>query len=396
MIPPIPLHEAQARLLELVRQTPVETVPCEDALGRYLAEPVLAGRRQPSADLSAMDGFAVAADGPWRIVGESRCGAPFEGTLKPGEATKISTGAHMPVGADAVVVIEDAELGDANSLRAAETPVPGRHIRRAGEDFEAGSRILDAGTRVMAPQIALARMAGESALRVRAVPKLSILECGDELAEDQADCAAHQIPATNGAMLRAMAKAERVHIEHGPPVADNLDSLIAAVEAQSAADLLVFSGGASVGDHDLVRPALERSGANIDFWRVAIKPGKPLMVATRGSQIILGLPGNPVSSYVTAFLFMLPALRKMLGAERCIPHPLALPCSEALPEGGPRRTFIRARLENGTAVPLAQQSSGALGALAQTDVLIERAEHCAATDAGAHVPAYLLGNGYLA
>ena len=396
MKPLISLSEAQARLRDLARPTETEAVNCEEALGRYLATPLIAERTQPSADLSAMDGYAVSGDGPWSLVGESRCGAPFGGTIASGEATRISTGAHLPEGADAIVLIEDAQLDSDERLMSGDEVVPGRDIRRVGADFTEGAELLGVGTRLGAAQVALAHMAGLTDVIVHKAAKLAILECGDELVENPGDCAVHQIPASNGVMLAAMATTEQVEITRPSPVADDLDALSAAIDGCSDHDMIVVSGGASVGDHDLVRPALQSLGAEIDFWRVAIKPGKPLMVVTRGHQLILGLPGNPVSSFVTGFLFMLPALRTMLGAAASIPQAIDLPCSEALPEGGPRRTFLRAILADGKLTPIAQQSSGALGALAQANALIERPEHCDATKAGSCVPAYLLGNGGLA
>ncbi|WP_209347696.1 molybdopterin molybdotransferase MoeA [Pontixanthobacter sp. CEM42] len=396
MNPPIPLHEAQARLLDLVRPTATEAVRCEDALGRYLADPLIAKRTQPAADLSAMDGFAVCGEAPWKVIGESRCGAPFGGFVSSGEATRISTGAHVPEGADSIVLIEDAEVNTVDSLTATEKPTPGRHIRRAGSDFEIGAQLLDAGVRITPARIALARMAGHAELTVHMAPKVAILECGDELSYTPDMCNFDEIPATNGSMLNAMISLENITAATVPPVPDNLDSLAAAIDAHADHELLVISGGASVGDHDLVRPALKKLGATIDFWRVAMKPGKPLMVATRGKQIILGLPGNPVSSFVTAFLFMLPALRKMLSATDCLPRPIDIPCTEALPAVGPRRTFMRATLADGQVTPIAQQGSGALGALAEANVLIERAEHCDETRAGTSVPVYLIENGGIA
>ena len=396
MKPPIPLSEAQARLLDLLRPTETECVKCEDALGRYLAAPLIAQRTQPAADLSAMDGYAVAGDGPWSVVGESRCGAPFKGAIASGEAAQVSTGAHLPLGAEAIVLVEDAQRDANGRLSSNEVVETGRNIRRAGSDFSSGEHVSDAGSSIGPAQVALARMAGLTEMSVHSAAKVAILECGDELVEDPRECADHQIPASNGAMLESMARGEHVRIARKPPVADNLDGLLAAIDAKADADLIVISGGASVGDHDLVRPALEKLGAVLNFWRVAIKPGKPLLVATRGKQLILGLPGNPVSSFVTGFLFMLPAIRKMLGASQCIPRPIALPCTEALPNGGPRRTFLRARLSEGNVTPVTQQSSGALSALAHANVLIERPEHCAASDAGELLDTYLLANGGVA
>jgi len=177
------------------------------------------------------------------------------------------------------------------------------------------------------------------------------------------------------------------------PVADTLDAIRAALEESAGADVIVTSGGASVGDHDLIRPALEQWGATIDFWRVAIRPGKPLLVARRGGTIVLGLPGNPVSSFVTAFLFVLPLLRKLAGATACLPSPLSAELTTDLPAGGARLEFIRAQLNGGCVVPIGEQDSSALRALAAANALIERPIEAPAAGAGSRVPVHWLGNG---
>ena len=397
--PPLPLTEAQARLLSRVEPLAQTTVPGEQALGRYLAAPLLAERTQPAADLSAMDGYAMRADdlgGPWQVAGESAAGHPFTRALAPGEAVRISTGALMPPGDCAVLLQENAARdGDRLSLNGEGDPTP-RHIRRAGFDFRHGDEVLPASTRVGPAQLALALSAGHGRLPVRALPSLAILDSGDELAADPSACAVHQIPASNGAMLAAMTAPYTASIARLGPVPDRLDAMLAALESASAADVIVTSGGASVGDHDLVRPALEQWGAEIDFWRVAMKPGKPLMVARRGKQWVLGLPGNPVSSYVTAFLFLLPLLRALGGATEPLPKAVTMPLGSPLPPTGNRMEFIRARIEDGALVPVAEQDSSALGALARTEVLVERPADAPPAPAGALVRAYWIERGGIA
>ena len=390
----LPLDVAQQRLLGLVSATTAETVRLGEAQRRYLAAPLVAGRTQPAARLSAMDGFAVCGDGPWTLIGESRCGLPFAGPITAGQAAKISTGAHTPAGTDAIVLIEDAEL-DGETLSCKHSGASG-YFREAGSDFRSGETLLNAGSRLDAPQMALAAMAGVSHVTVRTPPRVAIIECGDELTAEIGDCAPHLIPATNGLMLEMLATNERCRVTRGEPVADNLSALADALDRAAEHDLVVVSGGASVGDHDLVRPALEAIGAQIDFWRIAMKPGKPLLVATRGTQIILGLPGNPVSSFVTGFLFMLPAIRKMLGADLCSPAPVMMPCAVPLDPTGGRRTFTRGAVQDGAAHPLQNQDSGALAALASADILIERPEHSPALKAGTDVPVYFIKNGGIA
>lgn len=398
MKPPIPLVEAQARLLASVTALPAENVPVEAALGRCLGEPLAAHRTQPPADLSAMDGYALhlGEEGPWRVIGESAAGHPFPGTVGPGEAIRISTGALMPAGADAVLLQENATRdGDVLSLNGEGEP-RARHIRRAGFDFRQGDELLPAGTRIGAAQIALALSGGNAALPVHRLPRLAILDSGDELAADPANCAPHQIPASNGAMLAAMARGLAGSINRIGPVPDDLDNLAHALEQASGADVIVTSGGASVGDHDLIRPALQTWGAEIDFWRVAMKPGKPLLVARKGATIVLGLPGNPVSSFVTGYFFLLPLLRALAGDRTPLPLPIPLPLGVDLPAGGSRMEFLRASLTDGKAMPVSEQDSSALRAMASAGLLIERPANAPAAPAGSVIPAYWIENGGVA
>lgn len=398
MSAPLPLAEAQARLLEDVTPLAVENVPAERAPGRYLAQPLLAARSQPAANLSAMDGYALRAGeaGPWRVVGESAAGHPFAGTVSPCEAVRISTGALMPHGADAVLLQENAVRdGDTLSLNGEGDPDP-RHIRRAGFDFRKSDEVLPAGSRITPARLALALTAGHSTLPVHRLPTIAVIDSGDELSADPAVCAPHRIPASNGAMLAAMSAGVVGDILRLGPVPDRLDALTGALERADAADVIVTSGGASVGDHDLVRPALEAWGADIAFWKVAMKPGKPLLVARRGRQYVLGLPGNPVSSYVAAFLFLLPLLRALAGSGAPLPRVAMLALKGDLPPGGARTEFLRAAWDGHGVSPAGEQDSSALVSLASANALIERAVGADAAKAGTPVPAYLLENGGIA
>ena len=396
MTPPLPLAEAQERLLAAVEPLPTESAAAEKAIGRYLAEPLVAARTQPAADLSAMDGYAVRTDdvaGPWRVIGEGAAGHPYSTALQPGEAIRISTGALMPPGAGAVLLQENAARdGAALSLNGEGKPTP-RHIRREGFDFRAGAALLQAGTRIGPAQLALALSGGRRELAVHGLPTLAILDSGDELAADPAACAPHQVPASNGAMLAAMAAPHAASVLRLGPVPDRMDAMQAALCKASDAEVIVTSGGASVGDHDLVRPALEQWGARIDFWRVAVRPGKPLLVARKGRQWILGLPGNPVSSYVTAFLFLLPLLRRLGGAREPLPRPLALRLAAGMPAVADRTEFVRGRLVDGEVVPITEQDSSALAALSRADLLIERPAGAPTASPGEVVRAYWLENG---
>ncbi len=397
MNPPLGLEEAQARLLALAPVLPSETVRTDSALGRYLAADIRAARTQPAADLSAMDGYALAPGaGPWTLVGESRAGAPFPGALAPGQCARISTGAIVPEGADRVLLQEDAAR-DAQTVTATEIPPPGRHIRTRGFDFREGDVLLTKGTRMTPGRLALALAAGHGQLAVTRRARVAVMDSGDELASDPSACLPHQIPASNAAMIAAMLADLGCEVTRIGPVPDDHAALAAALAQAEGADILITSGGASVGDHDLIKPALAAWGAETAFWRIAIKPGKPLLVATKGAQVILGLPGNPVSSFVTAFLFAAPLVRKAMGDPDPLPRAITMLAGEVLPAIGPRREFLRAvsATQDGAGeVRLAgSQDSSALSALAAADCLIDRAAHAEAVPAGAPVRVFLLRNG---
>jgi molybdopterin molybdotransferase len=395
------LEDAQARLLALAPRLPVERVLTSDAVGRYLAEPLLARRTQPAGDVSAMDGYALRmADlpGPWRVIGESAAGHPFDGEIGQHQAVRISTGALLPGGADMVLIQEDAQRED-EKLTLDGTPPnpPGRHVRRFGNDFGMGTELLPVGARIGPAQIALALTAGRGHLAVRRVPRVTIIDSGDELASDPEDCPRHQVPASNAAMLTALVQsALPAAVTRVGPVRDRVEDLTRALAAGREADVIVTSGGASVGEHDLLQPALDVWGAETKFWRVAIKPGKPLLIATRGSQVVVGLPGNPVSSMVTAYHFVLPLLRSMLGAAMPLPRALSADLGAPMPAGDARREFVRGFWDGRTVIPRANQDSGALASLAAANVLIERAARAPATCVGDRVQIYLLENNGLA
>lgn len=393
MSEPLALEEAQARLLALAPVLPPEQLPLEAMLGRYLAEGLRAVRTQPAADLSAMDGYALSpGEGAWTLVGESRAGAPFAGEIAAGQCVRISTGAVVPKGADRVLLQEDA-AASGGIVTATELPPPGRHIRARGFDFHAGDLLLARGTRMTAGRIALALTGGHALTIAARALRVAVMDSGDELARDPAACSEHQVPASNGAMIAAMLAPLGCDVLRLGPVGDDMAALEAALAAAEGADILITSGGASVGDHDLIKPALAGWGAQTAFWKVAIKPGKPLLVATKGAAVILGLPGNPVSSFVTAFLFALPLVRASMGDPDPLPRSLTLLAGEALPAIGPRREFLRA-VSDGGAVRLAgSQDSSALSALAAADCLIDRPAHAPAVAAGEPVRVFPLQNG---
>ncbi|MCZ8369410.1 MAG: molybdopterin molybdotransferase MoeA [Porphyrobacter sp.] len=392
------LEEAQARLLALAPLLPPETIPTEQALGRNLAEDLRAARTQPPADLSAMDGYALAGgEGAWTLAGESRAGAPYRDVLAPGACVRISTGAIVPQGADRVLLQEDA-VDEAGRIAATDlVPPAGRHIRARGFDFHAGDLLLTKGSRITPARLALALAGGHAALPVARRARVAVMDSGDELSRDPAHCLPHQIPASNAAMIAAMLHDLACDVTRIGPVPDNREALAEALAQAADADILITSGGASVGDHDLIKPALADWGAEIAFWKIAIKPGKPLLVAMRpkdgAAQVILGLPGNPVSSFVTAFLFALPLVRKAMGDPDPLPTAVTMIAGEDLPAIGPRREFLRA-VRAGNEVRLAgSQDSSALSALAAADCLIDRPAHSPALRAGEPVRVFRLQNG---
>jgi len=260
-------------------------------------------------------------------------------------------------------------------------------------DFAAREPLLPTGARIGPAQIALAIAAGHSHLPVRRRLRVAVIDSGDELAAPGRALAAHQIPASNGPMLAAMAATLPVAITRHGPVPDRLDALTAALDAVRDADVVVTSGGASVGDHDLVRPALSAIGASLDFWRVAIKPGKPLLVGRRDGQVILGLPGNPASAFVTATLFLLPLLRATLGAASPLPRALPATLAGDLPAGGSRTEFLRATWDGRQVQLDPLQDSGALSPLARCNALVRREARAAMQPKGSEVPVYLLDFG---
>ena len=374
----LPVVEAQARLLALARALPIEAAGLVAAVGRHAAEDVLALRVQPAAALSAMDGYAIRfaeLPGPWTMAGESKAGAGLDRALAPGEAARIFTGAPLPEGADTILVQEDAARDGAQLRLAGEGPaVAGYHVRAQGSDFALGDLLVAAGEKLTAPRIALAAIGGHGTLPVPRRARITIFSTGDELVAPGQPVSGVSLPASNGPMLAAMLAGYPVEVRDGGIVPDRLDALTAAFAAAAPiSDIIVTTGGASVGDHDLVRPALLAAGASLDFWRVRMRPGKPLMAGVLGDTIILGLPGNPVSAFATAFLFLLPLVRHLAGDPSPLPVPERLPLAGPLPKVGERTDYLRARITPEGVLPLVGQDSAGLAMLARADALIVRA-----------------------
>ena len=383
----IGVDEAQARLLALAAPLPSISLPLVDAVGHYLAKDLIACRTQPAADVSAMDGYAirfVEMPGPWRVMGESAAGSPFEGALDVGQAARIFTGAHVPAGADCVLIQEEAACENGNLLLTGEGPAAmGAHIRRAGGDFTHGDRLLESGVVLNAGRVAIAAMAGHALLTVGGRPKVTILASGSELVPPGAPCSAAQIPSSNSVMLSAMLSGISCDVINSGIIADDISALEAALRsAAEASDVIVTTGGASVGDHDLVQAALRNDGADIVFWKVAMRPGKPVIVARLDGAVVLGLPGNPSSAYVTAFLFLLPLLRHLAGCREPLPRVRTAILKADLPAGGTRTDYLRARLEDNGIVPFSKQDSGMLAPLSQADALLINLANSPAQSAG--------------
>lgn len=373
----LPVEEARDRLLALGDPVEVEEIPVDLAAGRWLAADIAAGRTQPSASLSAMDGYAIRFSdlpGPWRVTGESAAGRPLDAAIGAGEAARIFTGAALPAGADTILVQEEAGRdGDQLRLAGEGPPRRGAHVRAAGEDFAQGQTLLAAGLRLTPARIGLAVAAGHGSLPVRRRVRLALISTGDELRPPGEPLGPGGIPASNGPMLAAMLGRLPIDLDDRGIVGDDLAMLRRTIaETAEAADIVVTIGGASVGDHDLVRAALKEAGATIDFWRIAMKPGKPLMAGRLDEAVILGLPGNPVSAFVTAQLFLLPLVARLSGAAEPGPHFETAALAAPLAAGGPRAEYLRGRRIDGRVEPLPVQSSAVLSALAAADSLIER------------------------
>jgi molybdopterin molybdotransferase len=383
----LPVAEAQTRLLALAVRLPIETVSLVEAVGRWAAEDVLARRDQPSHDLSAMDGYAIRyaeRPGPWTVIGESAAGAGLGRPLAPGEAARIFTGAPVPEGADCVLIQEEAARDGDRLTITGEGPLGvGGNIRPQGTDFRRDKSFIAAGIRIDARHVALAGIGGHGAIAVRRRPRVALISTGDELVPLGAPTPGATLPASNAAMLAALLAGRPAEVRDHGIVPDDLDRIAQAFrDAAGQADIIVTTGGVSVGDRDLVRPALEKAGARLDFWRVAMKPGKPLLAGTLGDAIVLGLPGNPVSAYVTASLFLLPLIARMGGAAEPLPRTRAVTLGAALPANGPRQDYLRARIEHGRAFAPDGQDSAALVALAAADGLIIRPPHVPAAEIG--------------
>jgi len=375
----ISVETALAQCLALTKPMPVEDVALPEAAGRVLAEPVVARRDQPPFAGSAMDGYAMrkadAVPGATlRVVGEAPAGRMWDGTLAQGEALRIFTGAPVPAGADHVVIQEDVtRAGDTITL-AAELDAQS-HIRPAGSDFRAGDRI-EAPRRLAPADLALAASMNAPVLQVTRQPIVALIATGDELVSPGEDPRPDQIVASNTYGLKALIEAEGGHARMLPIAKDTEASLRQVFELAIDADLIVTVGGASVGDHDLVGPVAESLGMERAFYKVAMRPGKPLMAGRMGDTILLGLPGNPVSAMVCGHVFLVPMLHAMLGLPTGARRRMHARLTQDIAENGPRAHYMRAEVTHGgdmpEITPYPSQDSSLLSILSRANALMVR------------------------
>jgi molybdopterin molybdotransferase len=395
------VDEALGRILDGVAPTPSELAPVAAAHRRTLAEPLAALLTQPPFDASAMDGYAVRAADVARlparlaVIGVAAAGHPFAGDLGPGQAVRIFTGAPMPRGADAIVIQENTlaePVEGGQAMVSVREGVPDRgHLRPMGFDFRAGEVLLGPGRRLGPRELSLAAAMGHGSLAVRRRPRVAIISTGDELRLPGSRPGPGQIIASNHLGVAAMAEAAGAQAQFLGIARDTRESLEEHFVEADGADVVVTIGGASVGDHDLVGPALRARGMVLSFWRIAMRPGKPLMFGRLGASRVLGLPGNPVSSLVCTRVFLLPLLRALLGEPAHDAGPLSARAGVALGPNGPRQHYMRATTAPGldglpVVTPVRSQDSSLLAPLAQADCLLIRTPHAPLTPPGATVP----------
>jgi molybdopterin molybdotransferase len=401
----ISVEEALTRLLALIETLPPEQIALSDGLGRVLAEDLAARRTQPPFAVSAMDGYAVRSEDlaqvpvELRIVAEVPAGAGFGGHVGSGETARIFTGAPMPAGTDTVVIQEDTER-NGDRVRVLEQTRRGRYVRGEGLDFAEGEPLMSAGRRLTARDIGLAAAMNRPWLFVRRRPRIGILSTGDEIVMPGEPIGPHQIVSSNSLALSAIVAAcggISVSVGNAP---DDPEALRRIAAATRGVDLLVTTGGASVGEHDLVRDALAADGFALDFWQIAMRPGKPLMVGRYRGTPMLGLPGNPVSTFVCAMLFLVPAIERLSGVVPACRAASAARLGTPVAANDRRQDYLRARLSPAAdgveeVFPYEVQDSSMMRLLAAADCLVLRPPHAPAAAAGASVPIVRFPTGVL-
>jgi molybdopterin molybdotransferase len=395
------VEDAQARVMAEITAGAIEEVALLDAQGRVLREDVVNDRDAPPADNSAMDGYAVrAADVAnvpvtLRVIGDIPAGHPTSQRLEAGTAMRIMTGAFVPDGADAVVQVEWTD-GGLEVVRVEKSVRIGQNVRKRGEDMRAGDLVLRSGTRIGAAEIALLANARKSCVCVGRKPVVAILSTGDELAGIDEDLAPGKIVNTNSYLLASLVRDAGATPRLLGIVRDTRDATIAALESALESDIVISSGGVSVGAFDYVKEALDAVGAETKFWQIAMKPGKPVVLSRARDRVVFGLPGNPVSCFVSFHLFVAPALRKAMGQESGLfPPTVHARLTAPLRSPGDRRVYFRVRLiaNEGAleAQPLASQGSGSLTSMLGANGLAIVSEGVKSVDAGEMVPVAVIG-----
>jgi molybdopterin molybdotransferase len=399
----ISVEEARARITGAFRPVSAETVGLADGLGRVLAEDLVARVTQPPAAVSAMDGYAVRAADVAEVpvtltqIGKAPAGSAYDGVVGAGQTVRIFTGAPLPQGADSIVIQEDTEA-EADSVLVKVSVPEGHYVRRAGLDFRQGDVGIRAGRLLSARDIGLAAAMNVPWLQVRRRPRIAILATGDEVVMPGEPIGAHQIVSSNGLSLAALVRACGAESSNLGIALDSKDSLDAFVAGARGADLLVTTGGVSVGEHDLLRSALD--GLELDFWRIAMRPGKPLLFGHVNGTPILGLPGNPVSALVCGVLFVQPVIQVLLGQRPGADPTRTALLGAALGANDRRQDYLRARLSHDAhghafATPFERQDSSMMATLAHADCLIVRPPHAPPAEAGDSVEIIVLTGGVL-
>ena len=378
----LPVAEALKRILDVATTLEPEHVDLLKARGRTLASPVVSKLNNPPFDASAMDGYAVRAEDvanvptSLTVIGEAGAGRPFTGTLRKGEAIRIFTGGSVPDGGDAIVIQENVDASG-STITVRETASVGANIRPQGEDFRKDDVLLEAGRCLTARDVLIGASSGHGKLPVVRKPVIAILSTGDELVSPGNPLGPGQISASNAYGLAAVVEAAGGEARFLGIARDTFASLEDRISAATGADILVTSGGASVGDHDLVRPALEKAGAKLEFYKIAMRPGKPLFFGLRATdgrtQYCLGLPGNPVSSMICARVFLVPLIGRLLGRETPF-QAIEAVLAEPVPANGPRQHYMRGLLDMSSApprvTPFKSQDSGLIKSLQRADCLV--------------------------
>lgn len=401
----ISVEDARQNILSHLTPVSTETVSINQAVGRILAEPIIARRTQPPSDLSAMDGYAVKASDvatiptTLTVIGESAAGHGFDGEVTAGRCVRIFTGAPLPAGADTIIIQEDTTR-EGDQVTITEGATKGRYVRPAGIDFKEGDAAFAPGHKISPRDLGLLAAMNSPWVTVYRKPRIALLSTGDELVRPGEPLGANQIISTNALVVAAMIEQAGGEAIDLGIAKDNEDSLRQMAGGAAKADMLITLGGASVGDHDLVQSVLGKDGLKIDFWRIAMRPGKPLMFGDLNGTPMLGLPGNPVSSMICSYIFLIPALDILMGkAAASRPRTIPAILSHEVKENDRRQDYVRARItgeEDGLPVIelFTNQDSSLLSRLSGADCLLMRPPHAPALPKGEKVEIALLQAGY--